>query len=93
MKKETTNRGFDIYNFEDIYGDKCSLQESSLATKNAIWFGITNPNPKIFPGNNTGWHDYTLPENVQVSTRMHLDRKLVLKLLPKLIRFVLTGRI
>lgn len=35
-----TERGFDLYEFTDLYGQTSSLQKSSLATENAIWFGI-----------------------------------------------------
>jgi hypothetical protein len=34
-----TVRGFARYDFKDLYGNACSLQESSLATDNAIWLG------------------------------------------------------
>ena len=39
LKKQTTDRGFDIVYFEDSYGAKCSLQKSSRATVEAIWLG------------------------------------------------------
>lgn len=33
-----TNRGFAIYTeFKDLYGKNCRVQESSLATKRAVW--------------------------------------------------------
>jgi hypothetical protein len=35
----TTNRGFAIVEFKDIYGFFCSMQKSSLADKPAIWLG------------------------------------------------------
>jgi hypothetical protein len=34
-----TARGFEIIRFQDIYGEDCTLQESSLADRCAIWFG------------------------------------------------------
>ena len=37
---ETTPRNFGIVNFNDIYGNSCSIQESSLATDNALWIGV-----------------------------------------------------
>ena len=40
MNLETTNRGFVIGRFTDIYGEKCSIQKSSLATDDAIWLGV-----------------------------------------------------
>lgn len=36
---QQTARGFDRIEFSDIYGALCSLQESSLATKDAVWLG------------------------------------------------------
>ncbi len=32
-------RGLLIVRFEDLYGEKCSIQKSSLATQDAIWLG------------------------------------------------------
>ena len=39
IKYELAGRGFYGYDFVDIYGQKCSIQESSLADEYAIWFG------------------------------------------------------
>ncbi len=47
MEKTQTARGFDIIEFEDRYGHKCSLQKSSLATEDAIWFGPSDANPQV----------------------------------------------
>ena len=33
-------RGFSGVSFKDYYGSVCSLQESSLATEIAVWFGV-----------------------------------------------------
>lgn len=88
-----TNRGFARAEFTDYNGEPCSVQKSSLADDDAIWLGVNDPHPKIFPGDNTGWHDYPLPENVQCSTRMHLTRDQVAALLPHLQRFVETGEV
>ena len=43
MEKSTTARGFSITEFSDQYGEKCSLQKSSLATEDCVWFGIDEP--------------------------------------------------
>lgn len=32
-------RGLNIIHFNDIYSESCSLQTSSLATAEALWFG------------------------------------------------------
>jgi len=39
---EQTQRGFNYGDFTDVSGQKCSIQESSLATEWAIWFGLDN---------------------------------------------------
>jgi len=40
MKRyELADRGFYGYEFKDIYGEECSIQESSLATSDALWLG------------------------------------------------------
>lgn len=40
LSPETTNRGFALRQFVDLYGSKCSIQDSSLATDAAIWLGV-----------------------------------------------------
>jgi len=40
LEKGKSDRGFGFYQFKDKYGQKCSLQDSSLATEPAIWFGV-----------------------------------------------------
>ena len=47
MNVGATGRGFELIEFTDLYGAKCSLQQSSLATEDALWFGPDNANPKI----------------------------------------------
>ncbi len=37
---DPTNRGFLRGDFKDLYGRSCSIQQSSLATKKAIWLGV-----------------------------------------------------
>ena len=104
MKIDKTNRGFDIGGFTDRYGAKCSIQKSSLATVDAIWFGVDDPNPLIMAsdanrlglptnGETSGWVKYDVPKEVLINTRMHLTRKQVSKLLPILQKFVETGEI
>lgn len=97
MKKRKTERGFDISEFKDRYDAKCSLQKSSLATEDCIWFGIDKAKPQIMASKTkeggNGWVDFPIPEDVFISTRMHLTRKMVLKLLPNLIKFIITGNL
>jgi hypothetical protein len=101
MKHSTTNRGFDIFEFTDLYGNECSVQKSSLATEDAIWLGVNAANPKILASeasvygvatNETcGWVEYPVPRCVSMTTRMHLSRYQAAALLPILQRFVDTG--
>lgn len=94
MKKEKTERGFNIIEFIDKYGEKCSLQKSSLATEDCIWLGIDNPKLTIFEDENMGKYVVTeMPKTFSVSSRMHLTREQVAELLPYLEEFVKTGYI
>jgi hypothetical protein len=103
MKDSKTQRGFEITEFEDTYGAKCSLQMSSSAMEEKIWFGVNDADPKIMvskakehglkPQGENGWMTYPIPEDVLLNTRMHLNREQVAELLPYLERFVETGRI
>lgn len=98
-----TGRGFALKTFTDRYGIKCSLQKSSLATEDAIWFGVDDPEPKIMAVDapkygiateeTTGWVPCPIPDAVLMSTRMHLTREQVAELLPHLQRFVETGEL
>lgn len=90
-----TDRGFKIFEFEDRYGSKCSLQESSLADDPAVWFGVDDANPKIMASKTTqggtGWIPFLIPKDVLLTTRMHLTQNQVCELLPALGHFVRTG--
>lgn len=97
IKNETTERGFSILKFVDLYGAECSIQKSSLATDDALWIGVTNSEPMILGskvrGDLTGWVKYPMPNDVQILTRMHLNRDQVKELLPILQKFVDSGDI
>lgn len=103
MIKSHTNRGFRYIEFEDRYDQKCSVQKSSLAFEDAIWMGIEDADPKIMatdarrlgiPTKETvGWIPYPVPDEVLLSTRMHLTRDQVAELLPILQHFVDTGEL
>ena len=97
MIQTKTHRGFDYIEFNDFYEKSCSIQKSSLATQDAIWLGINDPEPKILASKTkkggTGWVDYPVPEYVSINTRMHLSIEQVEELLPILQRFVDTGEI
>ena len=92
-----TIRGFDLIEFTDLYDYKCSIQKSSLATDDAIWFGIDDPNPQIMASltlqGGVGWVKYDIPKDVLITSRMHLNREQVAELIPILQRFVKTGEI
>jgi hypothetical protein len=103
MKKSKTNRGFELYEFTDKYGEKCSLQESSIATEDCIWLGIDDAKPKILASQakefgletheTTGWIVYPIHEEVSLNTRMHISREQVKELISILNTFVKTGAI
>lgn len=92
MKLEETSRGFKFFEFKDLYGEECSIQKSSLATEHAIWFGVSNPIPKILI-QDVGWVPITLPSNTLLSGRMHLNQEQVKILLPFLLKFAKTGEL
>ena len=96
MKRNDTARGFARYEFTDRYDHRCSLQKSSLATEDAIWFGMDDPDLQEI-----GWHPehslrartYALPKGVEGFSRMHLTRDQVADLLPALQHFVEFGEL
>ena len=94
IKLEVNQRGFEGGKFTDLYGEKCSIQESSLATDAAIWLGIANPKLTVFENEQKGKYLVTeMPKNFSVSSRMHLNREQVAELLPILQKFVETGHL
>lgn len=103
MKQTLTQRGFAHIEFYDKYDAKCSLQKSSLATEDAIWFGVDDADPSIMASDaesvgietseKFGWIKYPIPKSVLLNTRMHLTREQVAELLPTLQKFVDTGEI
>ena len=105
--ERVTDRGFRIVEFFDRYGIKCSLQASSLAEfeepgTSAVWLGPNEPNAQIMASQakrlgvktdaTSGWIPYPLPEEVQTTTRMHLDREQVQKLIDALTCWLANGR-
>lgn len=103
MELTKTERGFAIGEFTDRYGAKCSLQKSSLATEDAIWFGVNDADPQIMASDakrlgiptdaNNGWVKFEIPKEVLLSTRMHLTQEMVQQLLPTLQKFAETGEL
>jgi hypothetical protein len=90
MKIKKTERGFKYAEFTDRYGAKCSIQNSSLATEDAIWLGLDDPKPRILI-KGEGWKDVKLPEDAYTNGRMHLTKEIVKELLPYLHQFVERG--
>lgn len=100
-KPTTTARGFGIIKFRDDYDAPCSIQQSSNAGRNCLWIGIDDAAPKILHGNarrlgvechvNSGWVPYPIPEEVLLSTRMHLNEKQVKALIKTLQGWIDTG--
>lgn len=97
MKKTTTERGFELVEFKDSKGVECSIQQSSIATEEAIWFGCDDADPQIFvPFSDPAWRKLEKPAHAQdwvFNTRMHLTREQVAELLPILQKFVDTGNL
>ena len=78
IKLEKTDIGFKRGEFTDLYGSRCSIQESSLATINALWLGVDIGSP-----------DYS----DRKGAHMHIDQDMAAALIPLLKRFVKTGRL
>ena len=94
MNLEKNQRGFENGKFTDLYGEKCSIQKSSLATDDAIWLGIDKPKLTVFENEQRGNYLVAeMPKNFSVSSRMHLNREQVAELLPILQKFVETGEL
>lgn len=99
----TTDRRFALGTFQDLYGTRCSIQKSSLATENAIWLGVDDAEPMIMAKDaaaygiettkTCGWVPFPVPNSVFFTTRMHLTVDQVKQLLPVLQRFVDTGEL
>lgn len=94
IEEHTTERGFKYIKFSDSYGEECSIQKSSSAMEDKIWFGISDPKLVVFENEQMGnYLKIDMPKQFNVSSRMHLTRQMVESLLPVLIKFVETGEI
>lgn len=83
LERGIGGRGLGSIKFDDRYQQRCSLQDSSLATEAAIWFGVDNTGPQL-----TGPMG---DKNANVGVRMHLTQSMVKQLLPFLTMFAETG--
>lgn len=90
LRKRKSDRGLTAFEFEDKYGYQCSIQDSSLATESAIWFGVDDPKP-VISKQGEGFVPYNIPKEVLIHSRMHLTQAQVKELLPILIYFAKTG--
>uniref|UniRef100_A0AB39CDJ2 Uncharacterized protein n=1 Tax=Pseudomonas phage HRDY3 TaxID=3236930 RepID=A0AB39CDJ2_9VIRU len=92
MLAQTTERGFPRLDFVDRYGHMCSLQESSLATEAAIWFGPNEAEPEHMV-HGKGWVPYVYPEGIEVlhHTRAHITQRQMKEILPILEHFTKFG--
>lgn len=97
MELKQTQRGFNIFEFEDANGEKCSLQESSAARdEGLIWLGCSEIGLKRFEPY-VGWSDVVLEQNpphgitYTANNRMHLTQSQVRELLPALAYFAEHG--
>lgn len=101
-----TGRGFEIVEFKDLNIHSCSVQQSSLAIyqkpgTSALWIGPNDADPKVLHylagsvGVRTdateGWVSYPIPDAVNLSTRMHLNRRQVSALIKHLQAWLDTG--
>ena len=99
----TTGRGFALLEFSDLYGARCNVQLSSLVEPEAIWLGVESAEPQIMASQaaafgvdtreTDGWVPYPIPDQVMLTTRMHLSRQQVAALIPILQRFAATGEV
>ncbi|WP_238738854.1 hypothetical protein [Pseudomonas putida] len=99
----TSGRGFALLEFSDLYGARCNVQLSSLVEPEAIWLGVESAEPQIMASQaaafgvetkeTVGWVPYPIPDQVLLTTRMHLSREQVAALLPILQRFASTGQV
>jgi hypothetical protein len=103
---KNTARGFEIVEFVDRYGHKCSLQQSSCADSDVpgascVWLGPSSAEPIVMASQaasvgvktnvTEGWVPYPIPEQVSLNTRAHLGEEQVKALIVSLQRWVDTG--
>jgi hypothetical protein len=74
-----TERGFLRGEFVDYYGEKCSIQESSLADEFCIWLGCD--------------HETKGRNGEPVGARMHLTKAMAVDIMMYLQCFIETGEL
>lgn len=85
ISRGKNDRGFTTLKFDDYYGQHCSLQESSLATEQAIWLGVDNTGNSV-----SGPFGQ---RNEYVMARMHLTEDQVKILVTELLEWITTGNL
>lgn len=86
-KYDKTVRGFGVVSFKDYYGSECSVQESSIVEPECVWVGVNDVQPKIMKRDAhkfgiqlpegeevSGWMSFPIPDEVLLSSRMHLNK-------------------
>ncbi len=98
ITKSTTARGFMLITFKDRNDIECTIQKSSLAGEDAIWFGAADIGVQRHARDYQGWHKVDLKEifpgqDIVANNRMHLTRERVIELLPILQYFAENGEL
>lgn len=103
MKLKKSPRGWKYAEFKDRYGATCSIQESSSGEEASLWLGVDDVEPKVLASqassvgvqtNETcGWVPYPIPEEVLLSSRMHINIKMAKELVKHLNKFIKTGHL
>jgi len=103
LAESTTERGFALLKFADYYGKDCSFQASSLAGPTCCWLGIEDAEPMVMASlaglvgvetkETNGWVPYPVPEQVHMTTRMHLTQGMAGQLGRMLLQFAETGEV
>lgn len=76
--RRKSSRGYAFMEFRDFNGESCSIQESSLATKNCLWLGCDHETIHQVTGDPCG-------------ARMHIDLKLAKRIVRTLQHWIDTG--
>lgn len=84
LKLNFNGRGYAYVDFKDVYGQECSLQQSS-GIDPGLWIGVDNTGPNIAGPQGT--------RNEYVSCRMLLNPDQAKALIPILVRFAESGSI
>lgn len=97
----------DAYGYECSLQQSSAIGDTDEAMENPgssfIWLGVDDGKPQVMksqakalglelpPGEVSGWMPYPIPDEVQISTRMHLSRDQVEGLVERLQRWLETG--